>query len=203
MYVSVLRDQRPIKPTGLVVLAIGVVITTLCAPDLVTHQNHRQAQRDHGHGQKVLHLPVAYLFYLGVIRWTFDTPVAASVVVGAILVGFAVQLVVLLVVRDKIVEREAVVTCHEVHALIGLTFFVTVDLWTAEQSVGKIGYRSVVSTKKTADIIAEPPVPLPPAVADEAAHLVQTSRIPGFSNELGARERWVRLDIPQYRRHRH
>src|SRR5215510_5168203 len=203
MYISVFHDQRPIKPTGLVVLAIGVVITTLCAPDLVTHQNHRQTQREHGHGQKVLYLPVSYLFYLGVIRWAFNTPVAASVVVGAILVGFAVQLVVLLVVRDKIVEREAVVTCHEVHALIGLAFFVTVDLWAAEQSVGKIDYCSVVPTKKAADIIAEPSVPLPPTVADEAAHLVQASRIPGFSNELGAGEHRVRLDIPQYRRPRH
>src|SRR5579859_475996 len=200
MYVSVLRDQRPIEPTGLVVLAIGVVITTLCAPDLVTHQNHRQTQREHRHGEKVLHLPVSYLFNLRIIRWAFDTPVPASVVVGAILVGFTVQLVVLLIVRDKVIEREAVVTCHEVHALIGLAFLVAVDLWTAEQSVGKINYRSVVSTKKAADIIAEPPVPLPPTVADEAAHLVQTSRIPGFSNEFRARERRVGLDIPQYRR---
>src|SRR5215469_2213422 len=202
MYISVLRNQRPIKPTGLVVLAIGVVITTLCAPDLVPHRNHRQTQREHGHGQKVLYLPVSYLFYLGVIGWAFDTPVPASVIIDAILVGFAVQLVVLLVVGDKVVERKAVVTCHEVHALIGLTFFVAVYLWTAEQSVGKIGHRSVVPTKKAADIIAEPAVPLPPTVADEAAHLVETSCIPGFSNELGAREHRVRLDIPQYRRHR-
>src|ERR1700756_4672594 len=203
MHISVLRDQPPIKPSGLVVLAIGVVITTLCASNLVTHQNHRQTQREHRHGQKVLHLPVSYLFNVGIIRWAFDTPVPASVVVRAILAGFTVQLVVLLIVRDKVVEREAVVTCHEVHTLIGLTFFVAVDLWTADQSVGKIGYRSVVPTKKAADIIAEPPVPLPPTVADEAADLVQTGRIPGFSNEFRARERRVRLDIPQYRRSRH
>src|SRR5215469_15599525 len=123
MYISVLRDQRPIKPTGLVVLAIGVVIATLCAPDLVTHRNHRQTQREHGHGQKVLYLPVSYFFYLGVIRWAFDPPVVAPVVVGAILVGFTVRLIVLLVVRDKIVEREAIVARHEVHALISLTLF--------------------------------------------------------------------------------
>src|SRR5215467_8158164 len=144
MYISVLRNQRPIKPTGLVVLAIGVVITTLCAPDLVPHRNHRQTQREHGHGQKVLYLPTSYFFNLWVVRWAFDTPVVAPVVVGAILVGLAVQLIVLLVVRDKVVEGEAVVTCHKVHALIGLTFFVTVDLWTAEQSVGKIRDCTVV-----------------------------------------------------------
>src|SRR5215467_2566809 len=130
MYISVLRYQRPIKPTGLVVLAIGVVITTLCAPDLVTHRNHRQTQREHGHAQKVLHLPASYFFYLGVIRWAFDPPVLAPIVVGAILVGLAVQLIVLLVVRDKVVKREAVVTCHEVYALVSLTLFVTVDLRT-------------------------------------------------------------------------
>src|SRR5580704_709914 len=187
MHIRVLRDQRPIKPTGLVVLAVGVVITTLCAPDLVTHRNHQETQREHRHRQKVLHLPVSYLFNLRVIGWAFDTPVPASVVVGAIPVGFTVHFVMLLVVRDKVIEREAVVTGYEVHALIGLTFFVSVDLWTAEQSVGKIGYRSLVPTKKAADIIAEPSVPLPPAVADEAAHLVQTGRIPGFCNEFRAR----------------
>src|SRR5215469_16462713 len=132
MYISVLRNQRPIKPTGLVVLAIGVVITTLGAPDLVTHQNHRQPQREHCHTQKVLHLPVSYLFYPRVIRWAFDAPVLASVVIDAILVGFAVQLVVLLVVGDKVVEREAVVTCNEVHALINFSFFVTIDLRTTD-----------------------------------------------------------------------
>src|SRR5215467_11898859 len=123
MYISVLRDQCPIKPTGLVVLAIGVVVATLCAPDLVTHRNHRQTQREHGHGQKVLYLPVSYCFYLGVVRWAFDPPVVAPVVVSAIMVGLAVQLIVLLVVRDKIVKRKAVVTCHEVHALISLALF--------------------------------------------------------------------------------
>src|SRR5215831_6437298 len=114
MYISVLRYQRPIKPTGLIVLAIGVVVATLCAPDLVTHRNHRQTQREHGHGQKILYLPVSYFFYVGVVRWAFDPPVVAPVVVGTIPVGLAVQLIVFLVVRDKIVKREAVVTCHEV-----------------------------------------------------------------------------------------
>src|SRR5580700_9591821 len=44
MHIGMLCRQRPIKPTGLVVLGIGIVIALLGTTDLVTHQNHRQAQ---------------------------------------------------------------------------------------------------------------------------------------------------------------
>ena len=60
-----------------------------------------------------------------------------------------------------------------------------------------------VAAEEAADIIAESPVPLLPTVADEAAHLVQPGRVPGLGDELGARQRRVRLDIPQHRRIRH
>src|SRR5215813_11249624 len=157
MHVSVLLDEGPVKPTGLIVLAIGVVVTTLRAPDFVPHQNHRQPQRKHCHRQKVLHLPVSQLLDIGIIRGTLETRVPASVVIAAIPVVFAVWFVVFLVVRNKVIQCETVMTCHEVHALFGFTVLVTVDLWTAEQAVRKIPHGGIVTTKKTSDIIPEPP----------------------------------------------
>src|SRR2546430_6748870 len=91
MHIGMLRHQRPVKPTGLVVLAISVVVTLLGAPYFVAHQNHRQTQREYRHGQKVLHLPVSQLLDGRIIGGALDTPIAASVVVRAIAVGFAVQ----------------------------------------------------------------------------------------------------------------
>ena len=38
MHIRVLFDQRPVEPTGLVVLAIGVVVAALRAPHFVAHQ---------------------------------------------------------------------------------------------------------------------------------------------------------------------
>src|SRR6185295_356110 len=119
--------------------------------------NHRQTQREHRHGQKVPHLPVSQLLYRRIIGWALDTPIPASVVVRAIPVVFAVRLVMLFVVRDEVIECEAVVTGHEVHALLGIAFLMTVNLGAAEQPVSKGRHRTLVTTEKATDIIAEPP----------------------------------------------
>ena len=58
----------------------------------------------------------------------FDAAVPAAVVVGAVAVVLAVGLVVLVVVGDQIVQREAVVAGHEVDALLGLALLVAVEL---------------------------------------------------------------------------
>ena len=107
------------------------------------------------------------------------------------------------VVGDEIVEGEAVMTRHEVDAPLGLALLVAVQRRAADQAVGKALDRAFFATEKTANVVAEPPVPLPPAVSDEAPHLVQARRIPGLGDELRACERRVRLDIQEHRRVRH
>src|SRR5712691_7426844 len=115
----------------------------------------------------------------------------------------AVRLVVFALVGDEIVEGEAVMTRHEVDALLGLALFVAVQRRAADQAVRKALDHAFFATEKTTDVIAEPPVPLPPAVSDEAPHLVQARRIPGLGDELRASERRVRLDIQEHRRAQH
>ncbi len=51
---------------------------------------------------------------------TFDAAVPASIVVAPVVVSFAVQLVMLLVIGDQVVERKAIVTGNEVDALFRL-----------------------------------------------------------------------------------
>src|SRR6185503_11433253 len=100
------------------------------------------------------------------------------VVLGAVAIVLAVRPVVLVVVRDEIVEGEPVVTRHEVDALLGLALLVAVQGRAPEQAVGQPFDRAVLPAKEAADVVAEASVPLFPAVTDEAAHLVEAGRIP-------------------------
>mgnify|MGYP003694180711 CR=1 FL=1 len=160
-------------------------------------------ERQHRHGEEVLHLPRSQLLDRRIVGRAFHAAVPASVVVGAVAVVLAVRLVVLAVVGDEIVQGEAVVTRHEVDALLGLALLVAVERRAADQAVGKPLDRAFLAAEEAADVVAEASVPLLPAVADEAAHLVEAGRIPRLGDELRARQRRVRLDVPQHRRVRH
>jgi hypothetical protein len=96
-------DERPVKPSRLVVLTVPVIVTVLGAAHFVAHQNHRQAQREHRRGQKVLHLPVSQLLYFSIIAWAFDAAIPTSVVVRAIAVIFTVGFIMLLVVGHEVI----------------------------------------------------------------------------------------------------
>ena len=52
--VAVALDQAPVEPTDGIVLAVGVVITTLRAPYLVAHQDHGRAIRQQIEDKKIL-----------------------------------------------------------------------------------------------------------------------------------------------------
>src|SRR6516162_806173 len=166
MHIGVLRDQGPVKPAGLVVLAVGVVVATLGAPHFIAHLNHGQAQREQGYRKQVLHLAISQLLHCRIVRWALDATVPASVVVRAVAVVLAVRLVVLLVVRDEIVERKAVVTSHKVHALLRLALLMTVNLRAAYKPVGKARHGTLLAAEEATHIIAELAVPLPPAIPD-------------------------------------
>src|SRR5262249_12567626 len=91
-------------------------------------------------------------------------------------------------------------TGHEVDTLLGLASLVSVNLRTAEQPVGERPDRAGVAAEESANVIAETSVPFFPTVAHEAADLIEPGRIPGFGDQLGPRQRRVRLDVPEHRR---
>src|SRR5262252_6766803 len=184
--VGVLLYQGPVKPTGLVVLAVGVVVAVLGTPHFIAHEYHGHPQRQQSDRQEVLHLPIAQLLDRWILRRAFHTTVPAPIIVGTVTVVFTVRLVVLVVVGDQVVQGEAIVTRHEVDTLFGLAFLVPVYLGAAKQAVGKTSHRPLVATEKAADIVAEPTVPLLPTVPNKAAHLIQTGRIPRLGNEFRA-----------------
>src|SRR5512132_2667527 len=186
MDVRVLCEQRPIEPAGFVILAIGVVVSTLRSPHFVTHEKHRHTNRKHRYGQKVFYLSVSEFLHAGIIGWTFNTAVPTSIVVRPVAVVFAICFVVFVIIRDEVVEGEPVMACYKIDALLSLTFFMTVNPRAAKQPVSKVSNRMLFPAKKTPDIISKPPIPLPPAISNKAANFIKTGRIPRFGNELGS-----------------
>ena len=72
-------DLRPVDPADLVVLAVGVVVAVLRAPDFVAGQDHRHAAREHQDGDEVPDLPVAQGFDGGIVGRALDAAVPAQV----------------------------------------------------------------------------------------------------------------------------
>ena len=111
---EVLVAQTPVEPTDLVVLAVGVVVAVLRAAHLVPAQKHRHALTQRERGEEVALLALAQLPDDGVVGLALDAVVPRAVVILAVLAVLAVGLVVLFVVADQIVQREAVVRGNEV-----------------------------------------------------------------------------------------
>src|SRR6266850_3199420 len=175
-----LREQCPIEPTRFIVLAIGVVISALRAPDFVPHDDHRNTERQHRRGKKILHLPIAQLLDRGIIGRALDPAIPSAVVAGAVAIAFTIQCVVFFVIRNQIVQRKAIMAGDKVDALLRLALLGSVDIGTTEHAVGKASYRAFIAAEKAVHIVPEFAVPFLPGVADKAAYLVQTSRIPGL-----------------------
>jgi len=191
-----LLDQRPVEPADLIVLAIGIVIAALGLAHLVAHQDHGHAHREQRRGQEVLHLPVPELLHpdrpWGPLRRS-----SSSVVACTVTVALAVRLIMLVVVRNEIVQGEAVVAGHEVHALLGLALLMAEDLGAADHPVAKRAVdpsspgRNCGHRRGTGRSIL-------PGVPDKAAHLVETGRVPGLGDQLGSGQRRARFNVPEH-----
>ena len=109
-----LVDRVPVHPAQFVVLRVGVVVALLRAAELVAVQQHRNALREHQRGDEVALLARAKGVDGRIIRRPLDPEIQRSVVRFAVLVVFAVGVVVLVVVRDQVAQGEAVVRRDEV-----------------------------------------------------------------------------------------
>src|SRR5271165_3519851 len=109
----------PVVPTDLVVLAVGVVVAALGAQDLIAAAQHGNPLRKKQRRQQVACLYFARPVDLRIIGRPLGAHVPRMVVVRAVLIVLAVGLVVLFVVADQIVQREAVMCHNEIYAGVG------------------------------------------------------------------------------------
>src|SRR6266576_2154744 len=105
----------PVDPGQLVVLTEPVVVALLGAADLIPMGDHRHALGQQQRREEITLLARPQCAYLGIVGWSFVPAVPRPVVALAVPVVFAVGLVVLLVVGDKILQREAVMGGDEVY----------------------------------------------------------------------------------------
>ena len=107
----------PIKPACFVVLVVGIVVAALRVHELITHAKHGRSSRKHEQATEVLDLAFAKIE--DGLRGVCVTLPATIVGIlrGPILIVVAVGLVVPIAVRQKIVQRRAVMRRDVIDAL--------------------------------------------------------------------------------------
>ena len=167
--------------------------------ELVAAEQHRHALREEERRQEVAHLPVAQRVHGGVVGRPLGAAVPAAVVVGAVAVPLPVRLVVLLVVRDEVGEREAVVGGDEVDRRERPAAVVLVEVARAGEALGELGDRRVPAPE-VADAVAVDAVPLRPEDREVADLVAARPDVPRLGDQLDLREHRVLVDRVEERR---
>ncbi len=130
----------------------------------------------------------------GVVGRPFDAAVPRQVVVVAVAVVLAVGLVVLLVVGNQVLQREAVVRGDEVDAGMRPPARPSVQVLRAGEALRQVAHHAIVALPVAAHAVAEAVVPLGPAVGEVADAVAAVAEVPGLRDQLHAVERRVLAD---------
>ena len=130
--VPVPGKETPVEPAHLVVLAICVVVAALRSAHFVAHLEHRGTYRNQQNDKEVLDLAPAQSLDGGIVDRALDPAVPGQVVVRPVPLPFSISFVVLFIVRNQIIQREAIMASHEIDALLGLAFPVPEDVRAAQ-----------------------------------------------------------------------
>src|SRR5271165_766951 len=177
----------PVQPSSFVVLVIRIVVAELRVEEFVPGPEHRDPVRQQQQAAEILNLLPAQRQHG---RWrsfvSFVPTVPTVVVIHAILVVVTICPVVLAVVGDKIVQREAVVRRYIVQALIGV---IGVGAVVGKQVIAAIDASHQVrdhpwiALDETANVVTETSVPLEPIYAWESATELISARVPRFCDQ--------------------
>jgi hypothetical protein len=105
---------------------------------LVTTEEQRHSLREQQRRQQVALLLLAQNIDGRVVRRALGAAVPAIVVVGTVLVVLTVGLVMLVIVADKVLQRESVMTGDEVDAGIRLAPVILIQVAAAGQARGRL-----------------------------------------------------------------
>ncbi len=112
--------------------------------------------------EKVSFLTLAGCDDFRIVGRSLDPHVPGVVVVGTVLIVFAVGFVVLLVVADQVFQREAIVCSDEIDAGVGTAAIILIQIAAAGKAVTEIRKLSFVALPIAANGIAIFTVPLRP-----------------------------------------
>eukprot|EP00982_Pelagococcus_subviridis_P002224 17180-Pelagococcus_subviridis.AAC.1 len=199
----VLRE-RPVHVVQVVIVAVRVVVAPLRVSVLVPLRHHRRPLRHEQRGEEVSHLAVAQRLrhrqrVFAILRGA-ETAVPGLIVVVPVVVVLPVRLVVLIVVRHQISQREPVVAGDEVDRVIRLSP-VVIQRRGAAQALGEDARVPGHPADEIPRVVAEPTVPLRPLPPmRERANLVQPARVPRLRDELNVSQDGIFADHLDHRR---
>ena len=177
-------DVFPIGPRDLIVLAIGVVVPALCSPDLVTGQQHRNAQRQKQRGKQIAPLAIAQADYGRVRGRSLDPAIPAEVGIASVAIILAIGLIVLFIVADQVLQCETIMRGNKIYARPGTPAAVAEDVGRARHARGEIGDETLVTLPKAPHCVAVLPIPLRPARRKIAQLVAVRTEIPRLGNQL-------------------
>ena len=192
--VLVLLIEVPVDPGDLVVLTVGVVVASLGPAQLISVADHGHALTEQDGGQEVAGLAMTQLGDRRVVGGPFGAAVPGAVVVAAVGVALEVGLVVLLVVGDQVVHREAVVGGDEVDAGHRGAPGVLIEVGGTGDAGGELAQRGGLSAPEVAHGVAVLPVPLAPQGREPAHVVTAVAHVPGLGDELDLGEHRVLVD---------
>ena len=157
-------------------------------------RQHRHALAEHQGGQEVALLATPQLVDLLIVGGTLSATVPGLVVIRAVLVVFAVGLVVLLVVGDQVAQREAVVGDDEVDRRDRATTGVGVQIAGSRETRSEFAQRGRFTAPEVAHRVAVATVPFRPQRGEVADLVATVAKVPGLGNELDLGDHRVLLD---------
>src|SRR5207247_396042 len=125
-------------------------------------EDHRRAQGEEERREHVALLPPAQPSDQRVLGGPLRPAVPRRVVVRAVAVVLAVGLVVLLLVGDEVLQREAVVARDEVDALVRLSPVVLVEIAAPREAIAEVTGVAAVASPERAQRIPVLAIPLRP-----------------------------------------
>ena len=130
----------------------------------------------------------------------FDAAVPRAVVALAVAVVLAVGLVVLVVVRDQVAQREAVVRGDEVDARVRPARRALVEVRAAGEAVGELGERLIGAAPEVAHAVAVLAVPFRPQRREVADLVAAFADVPRLGDQLDLADDRILLNDVEERR---
>ena len=186
--------RAPIEPRNVVVLTIGVIVAALRPPPFIAREQHRHALREQQRHEEIFLLLASQRQHVRARRFAFRAAIPRAVMAFAVAVVFAVGGVLLVIVRDEIAQREAVVRRDEVDAGGRMAAVMLIEIGTAGEARGEFRERGIHAAPIIARRVAVFAVPFRPARRKIADLIAAVADIPRLGNQLDAGNERVLVD---------
>ena len=176
--------QFPVVPSELIILAVRIVVALLRPPNLVAPADHWDTLREQEQCQAVPLLSLSELVDGRIGGRPLDAAIPAQVVVRSVTVVFTIRFVVLVVVRNEIVEGESIMRRDEIDARKGAPPAHTVEVAAPGQPVPQLRHLASITFHVPPDGVPVFAVPLGPADRKVTDLIAAFAHVPGLCNQL-------------------